>query len=230
MGNSGFTNLTGLAPIAAAIGSDSIGPPFDMVAITASFGGLEAVSDLLSALPGDFSAPVVLVQHLAQRFPSAYPDVLSRRGPLQVKWAAQGERPQPATVYVAPVGAHLVIDANLRFSLWRGPRIQFVRPSADISFGSMAAVFRHRLIAVVMTGYGRDGAFGVNLVKSMGGRVLVQDPFTAAAPGMPEAAARTGCADFILPLSKISPALVALTMAPGAADLFAVGGPAEFSN
>lgn len=227
MGNWNSTNVMDLAALTEPL---SARVPFDIVTIAASFGGLEAVSGMLSALPRQFSAPIVLVQHLAQTFQSIYPEILSRKCRLPAKWAEQDERPQAGTVYVAPAGAHLVMDADLRFSLWRGPRMKFVRPSADLLFGSMAGVFRGRMIAVVMTGHGSDGAFGVNLVKSMGGRVLVQDPFTAAASGMPEAAIRTGCADFILPLAKIPPALIALTMAPGAADLFAVGGRFEFRN
>jgi two-component system chemotaxis response regulator CheB len=90
-------------------------------------------------------------------------------------------------------------------------------------------VFKERLLGVVLTGCGSDGALGVSMIKTMGGYVLVQDEWSSAASGMPRAAIQTGCADLVLPLECIASALIALTMAPGAANLFTAGTLTNFA-
>ncbi len=90
--------------------------------------------------------------------------------------------------------------------------VHFVRPSADLMFESMAAGYRERSIAVVLTGTGSDGEMGVRAVKKMGGTVIAQDQATSEYFGMPGAAIKTGCVDFILPLTEIAPTLIALVM------------------
>jgi two-component system chemotaxis response regulator CheB len=89
-------------------------------------------------------------------------------------------------------------------------------------FASVAVTYGERAIGVVLTGMGCDGAAGVRVIKGHGGRVLVQEPATARAAAMPRAVVATGCVDFVLPLSVIAPALMALVMVPGAADLLRV--------
>jgi two-component system chemotaxis response regulator CheB len=123
-------------------------------------------------------------------------------------------------IYVAPPGAHLVLDGANRFNLMQTPRVQHCRPSANILFGSIAFAYKEQVLAVVLTGYGSDGALGVNLVKALGGLVIAQDQQSALSFDMPSAAIHTGGVDLILPLDKIAAALIALTMVPGAAQLF----------
>jgi two-component system chemotaxis response regulator CheB len=159
------------------------------------------------------------LQHLGDNFPASFPNSLARRVNLPVKWATQGA-PMQCGIHVAPPGAHLSVDAQKLFVLSRTPKVQFVRPSANILFSSLAVVFRSRFLAVVLTGFGSDAAMGVTLAKSMGGYVIVQDQETSAAVEMPAAAIRTGCADLILPRDNIAHALITLTMMPGAAELF----------
>jgi two-component system chemotaxis response regulator CheB len=139
-------------------------------------------------------------------------DILSRRTRLRVKQAAEGEALEVGNVYIAPPNRHLLVDPDGTLALSESELVHFVRPSADLLFESVAAVFRDRAIAVVLSGTGRDGAMGVTAIKKVGGTVIAQDPGSAEFPGMPEEAIHTGDVDFVLPLEEIAPALVTLVM------------------
>jgi two-component system chemotaxis response regulator CheB len=179
---------------------------FDIVALAASAGGLNALTHVLSALPAQFPAALVVVQHLDPRHRSVMAEILSRRAQLQVGEAKEGDALQPGRVYVAPPNRHLLVNPDHTLSLTQTQLVHFVRPSADLLFESVAASFRERAIAVVLSGSGQDGAMGVKAIKKMGGTVIVQDA-NAEFAGMPEAARATGLADFELPLDDIAPAL-----------------------
>jgi two-component system, chemotaxis family, protein-glutamate methylesterase/glutaminase len=183
---------------------------FDVVALAASAGGLTALNRVLSALPSDFPAAVVVVQHLDPRHRSLMADILSRRTSLRVKQAEEGDTLTPAMVHIAPPNRHLLVNPDGTLSLSQSELVHFVRPSADLLFESAAASHKDRAIAVVLTGTGSDGAMGVQAIKKMGGTVIVQDEKTSQFFGMPAAAIQTGNADFILPLDEIAPALVTL--------------------
>jgi two-component system chemotaxis response regulator CheB len=183
---------------------------FDVVAVAASAGGLNALSHVLRALPADFSAAVLIVQHLDPRHRSLMASILSRRTPLRVKEAEEGDRLAPATVFIAPPNRHLLVNPDGTLSLSQSELVHFVRPSADLLFESVAASYRDRAIAVVLSGSGSDGAMGVRAVKKTGGTVIVQDEKTSEFAGMPGAAIQTGLVDFILPLDEIPLALVTL--------------------
>lgn len=183
---------------------------FDVAALAASAGGLTALSRVLSALPSDFPAAVVVVQHLDPRHRSLMADILSRRTSLRVKQAEEGDTLTPAMVHIAPPNRHLLVNPDGTLSLSQSELVHFVRPSADLLFESVAASHKDRAIAVVLTGTGTDGAMGVQAIKKMGGTVIVQDEKTSQFFGMPAAAIQTGNADFILPLDEIASALVTL--------------------
>jgi two-component system chemotaxis response regulator CheB len=185
---------------------------FDVVACASSAGGLNALSELLSRLPGDFQAAVTVVQHLDRRHRSLMADILSRRTPLSVKEAEAGEKLQVGTVYIAPPNRHLLVNRDGRLALADSELVHFLRPSADLLFESVAASFCDRAIAVVLSGTGRDAVMGVTAIKSTGGTVIAQDPKSAEFPGMPEEAIATGNVDFVLPLAEIAAALVTLVM------------------
>src|SRR5438270_6588344 len=102
---------------------------FDIVAVAASSGGLNAASTLLSGLPGDFPVPIVLVQHLHPTEPSCWPELLQRRTALAVKWAEQGEALVPGTVYVAPPDHHVAVTPERSVSLSHGAKVNFSRPA-----------------------------------------------------------------------------------------------------
>ena len=180
---------------------------FGIVAVAASAGGVQALSTLVGALPADFPVPILVVQHLDPRHETTLAGILDRRATLRVKLAVAGEKAARGTVHLAPPDRHLLVDADGVLSLSDADRTHFVRPAADVLFESVAVAYGPRAIACVLTGTGRDGATGVRAVKSHGGKVIVEDPGTAAFTGMPKAALETGAADLVLPLLEISTAL-----------------------
>jgi two-component system, chemotaxis family, protein-glutamate methylesterase/glutaminase len=188
------------------------GANFDVVALASSAGGIAALSEILGSLPGDFPAAIVVVQHLDPRHRSLMADILRRRTALDVVQAGEGDHMRPGTAYIAPPNRHLLVNADGTLSLSQSELVHFVRPSADLLFESVAASYRTRAIAVVLTGTGSDGSMGIGAIKKMGGTVVAQDQASAEFSGMPGAAIRSGNADFILPLDEIAAALVTLVM------------------
>ena len=183
---------------------------FDLVAIASSAGGLRALTEVLSSLTADFPASIAVVQHLDPRHRSLMADILNRTSRLPIKQAEEGDRVEPGSVFIAPPDRHLLVNADGRLSLSRTELVHFVRRSADLLFESVAASFKDRAIAVMLTGTGSGGATGVKAIKTMGGTVIAQDEGTSEFFGMPGAAIQTGAVDFVLPLKDIGPALTKL--------------------
>jgi two-component system, chemotaxis family, protein-glutamate methylesterase/glutaminase len=196
------------------------GLPFDIVAIGTSTGGLQALSQLLGALPLDFPVPIVVVQYLEPSHPSLLATILLSRTRLMVKQAEHDERLRPRCVYIAPPNRHLLVHADHTLGLSDAAKVQYSRPSVNVLFEAVAQHYQAGAIVVVLSGALEDGAAGVRLIKEQGGRVLIQDRTTAVAGGMPSAALATGKIDFVLPIDKIASALVSFVMVPGAAALF----------
>lgn len=186
---------------------------FDIVALAASAGGLNALTQVLQALPADFAAGIVVVQHLDPRHRSLMAEILGRRTGLKVKEAAQGSRVAAGTVMIAPPNNHLLVNQDGSLTLTQTELVHFLRPSADLLFESTAAAYRERAIAVILSGSGHDGAMGVKAIKKMGGTVIVQDQESSEFGGMPAAAQQTGLVDFVLPLNEIARALQTLVSA-----------------
>lgn len=186
-------------------------PPQHVVAIAASAGGLAAISGVLAALPADFAAPILVVQHLDPHHRSWMAEILSRRTGLRVIQVQGGEQIAAGTVFLAPPNRHLLVGTDGVLSLTGTLRVQYSRPSADVLFVSLAESWGAGAIAVVLTGTGKDGAKGVRAVKDHGGMVIAQNEDSAAFFGMPGAAIQTGAADLVLPLQSIAPALLELT-------------------
>jgi two-component system chemotaxis response regulator CheB len=185
------------------------GGGFDVVGLAASAGGLSALTAVLQHLGPDLPAGVLIVQHLDPRHRSLMADILNRRSELPVSEAKDGDQVQPGQVFVAPPNHHLLVNPGGRLALTETELVHFVRPSADLLFESMAASFRERAIAVILTGTGSDGAMGARAVKQMGGTVIAQDE-QAEFSGMPTAAVEAGAVDFVLPLDEIGDAVRSL--------------------
>ena len=175
--------------------------------IAASAGGLSALATVLGSLPQDFPLPIVIVQHIDPHHASQVAAILGRRTCLRVKEAAQDDVLAAGTVYVAPPDFHAEFLAGA-IVLTHTPPVHFTRPSADRSFLSGAE--QGRVIGVVLSGAGVDGAAGVVAIKAAGGVVIAQDAATADHFGMPRAAIETGAVEYVLPLDEIGPALTDL--------------------
>jgi two-component system chemotaxis response regulator CheB len=188
-------------------GAESGGGPYRVLAVAASAGGIGALSTLLGGLPADLPVPVLIVQHLAPHYATSVDQVLGRRSRLPVQLAKDGRRIGPGTVYVAPPDHHLLAAPDETLRLTDTERINYVRPSADPLFASVAEVYGSAVIACVLTGAGRDGSAGVAEVKAHGGTVLVEDPETAWCRSMPEAALANCEPDAVLPLDALAPAI-----------------------
>lgn len=161
--------------------------PSHLVVIGSSAGGIEALSTLVSSLPADFAVPIIIAQHLDPRHPSRLVEILSRYSPLPVRSIAGLEPLRAGTVYVIPSDQQIeIVDgtAHLEPCDEQGPR-----PSVNRLFSNAAVVFREHLIAIVLSGTGSDGAAGARMVHEEGGTVIIQNPETAAFPGMPRSLA-----------------------------------------
>ena len=193
---------------------------YDAVAIVCSAGGLRALKQILSGLPESFAAPIFVALHRGDAASDHLAAILRKATPLEVRIAREGERPRAGSVYVAPGGRHLEVGADGLLSVERKGRIDFVCPSGDVLFASMAARYGSRAIAVVLTGMGRDGAAGASAVRRAGGFVLVQDAGSCEHPSMPRSAIETRKVDLALPLGQLGFALSALVasahLEPGA--------------
>lgn len=182
-----------------------------VIGIAASAGGLKALSVVVEALHPDLKAAILILQHMSPKHPSQLAHILAGRTRLPVKEAGWHDRLREGTILTAPPGVHLLVDARGYVSFSHTPPVNFVRPAADRLFESLARSFGPRSIAVVLTGTGRDGAKGAQVIKRAGGFVIVQDEATSEFFGMPGAAIQAGQIDRILPLEEIAPALEALT-------------------
>lgn len=137
------------------------------------------------------------------------PEILARQTKLRVYQASDGERLQNNVVYVAPPNVHMLVEGD-RIILRETPKVHFLRPSGDLLFQSLASNYKRNAIAVVLSGTGADGSAGVVQIKEQGGTVIIQDEATSAFFGMPSAAIATGCADYVVPLDRISATLNSL--------------------
>lgn len=184
---------------------------YDVVAIACSAGGLRALQAVLGGLPASFPASILIALHRGETSSAVLVTLLQRRTALEVKEAEEGERCRPGTVYIAPGGRHLELTAGGRLSVLRCGRIQFVCPSADVLFGSVAMHCGRRALALVLSGKGSDGAAGLQAMRLAGGFVVAQDPRNCEHSGMPSSAIETRKVDLVLALPEIGFALETLT-------------------
>src|SRR5258706_4387374 len=159
--------------------------PGDLVVIGSSAGGIEALSILVSNLPVDFPAPIVLAQHLDPNRPSSLDNILRKRSTLPVELVNSRSHLEPGKIYVVPSNRMVSIEDGHVEVHEDGTKRTRPRPSVDLLLSSAAETYGDHLIAVILTGAGSDGAAGAVDVKNAGGVVIVQDPETARYPSMP---------------------------------------------
>ena len=180
----------------------------EAIVIGASAGALEALSQVLPALPGGFPLPIMVVVHLPADKKSIFAELLRARCAIDVREAEDKEVMQPATAYFAPPDYHLLAESDGSLSLSADEPVLYSRPSIDVLFESAAEVYGGRLIGIILTGANNDGAAGVRAICAAGGRVIVQNPATAFASAMPEAAIEACSTAEVLLLDEITQRLV----------------------
>lgn len=161
---------------------------YEAIVIGASFGGMQLFKAVLSALPRDFALPIIAVQHIGPSTHSTLAEILDSYCEIQVREANEKEAIQPSTVYFAPANYHLLIEPDRTFTLTVDQRVNYARPAIDVLFETAAEAYGKGLIGMVFTGANSDGAKGLKYIKDKGGLTVVQDPSTATAPSMPQAA------------------------------------------
>jgi two-component system chemotaxis response regulator CheB len=175
-----------------------------VIAIAASTGGPAALAEVLPGLRLGSETAVVIVQHLPAGFTRALAEQLNDLLPYPVSEAVQDAEISGGRVVVAAGDHHLYVDRRGRVHLSQEPLVHGVRPAADVTFKSVAAAFGARVVGVVLTGMGRDGALGLAAIKAAGGRAVAQDRATSTVYGMPKAAAELGVVDEIAPLERVA--------------------------
>ena len=183
----------------------------EAVAIGASTGGPQALAALLAALPAKFPVPVVIVQHVLSGFTGFLAQRLASQLSLPVHEGAPDMPVEAGRVFIAPGDLHMETASTpdgVRLRLHQGPPENSCRPSADVLFRSAAQAYGAGVLAVVLTGMGRDGAQGCARVREAGGQVLVQDEATSVVWGMPGTVARAGLAEQVLPLDQLGPEIL----------------------
>ncbi len=192
-----------------------------MIGICASTGGPKALETVLGRLPATFPIPVLVVQHMTPRFTAGLVTSLDAMVEVPVALAREGHQLE-AGVWIAPDASHLILGADRRLVLDRGPAVGGHRPSGDLLLRSLADVAGADSVAVVLTGMGRDGSAGLAAVAAAGGRTLTQDEASSIAYGMPRAAAEQGAVK-ILSLPAIGDELARVAAPRRAAAEYAPG-------
>lgn len=151
---------------------------------------------------------MVLVQHMPPGFTKSLADRLSDIAPFPVREAQGGEAILKNHAFLAPGGKHLLVDGDRHLALDDSPPFKGLKPCADITLSSLVDVFGGRILAVILTGMGKDGLEGCRKLKKAGGKVIAQDERTSLIFGMPRAVIEEGLADFVLPIEEIGKAIV----------------------
>jgi two-component system chemotaxis response regulator CheB len=188
-----------------------------VVLIGASTGGPEALKRILTGLPADGPACLV-VQHMLEPFTEAYARRLDAAVPMRVKLAAPGDRIQRGLVLIAPGGSHLIIHASADgpvADLVDEPPVNGHRPSVNVLFESAVSILAPHMVGVVLTGMGNDGATGLHALRQAGAVTLVQDQETSTVFGMPGAAIAHGGAMHTVPLDRMADRIMTLAVATG---------------
>jgi two-component system chemotaxis response regulator CheB len=181
-----------------------------VVAVAASTGGPRALELLLTTLPGDLAAAVLVTQHMPPVFTRALAERLDKHSALEIKEAENGEPLLAGRVYVAPGNFHLEVDSSRCVRLTQTAPVEYVRPSATVMMRTVAEVYRNNVLGVILTGMGKDGMEGMTAIKQQGGVTLAQDEATSVIFSMPRAAIQAGVVDRVLPLEELPGMVISL--------------------
>ncbi|MCA9179533.1 MAG: chemotaxis response regulator protein-glutamate methylesterase [Planctomycetales bacterium] len=190
----------------------------DLVVIGSSTGGPQALSAVLRQLPKSFPVPIAVVQHMPPVFTKHLAARLNQECELEVFEAQGGETLRGGTVAIAPGDYHMMLEGTpfaIRTKLGQGPPENSCRPAVDVLFRSCTEAVGGNVLAVVLTGMGRDGALGAEHIRDAGGAVIAQDEATSVVWGMPRAVVEAGLATATLPLSEVPGEIVKFSLIRG---------------
>jgi len=156
--------------------------------IGGSAGSLDALLEIFPALSNEINFPIILVTHRKPGNDSLLTDLLQNRTGLRVREVEEKEKILPGTVYIAPADYHLLLEQNETFSLDYSEKVNYSRPSIDVTFQSATEVFKNGLVCILLSGSNADGVEGLKAANNSGGLVVVQNPDTAIMPYMPQQA------------------------------------------
>ena len=205
------------APPASMVSSTSAkdgqagGPKIDIVAIGASTGGPNALTQVLARIPADFPVPIVIVQHMPPTFTRFLAERLTAASPLLVREAVSGARLEPGHAWVAPGDFHMDLrrdGPSVQLEVFQSGPENSCRPAVDVLFRSVAQVYGENALAVVMTGMGQDGFRGCESIAQARGQVIAQDEASSVVWGMPGYVARAGLTNCVIPLDEIADEIV----------------------
>ncbi len=179
-----------------------------LVAIGSSSGGPQALATILQSIPADFHSPIVIVQHVDAQFAHGLAEWLSTLSNIPVRIARNGDRPEAGTVFLAGSDNHLLLAENGTFHYSPVPRDTPYRPSVDVFWQSLGLHWKGQIIAVLLTGMGRDGAKSMLSLRQSGAYTIAQNEETCAVYGMPKAAFEVNAAIEILPVDDIANSLL----------------------
>lgn len=183
-------------------------PRVEVLAIGSSTGGPNALGVVLPALPKDLPVPIVIVQHMPPMFTTQLARTLDGKCKIRVAEAKNGDVLEPGLAYVAPGAFHMRVARNasgdVAVATSEDEPVNSCRPSVDVLLHSAVEVYRGGVLAVILTGMGRDGAAACAAVRAVNGRVLAQDEATSVVWGMPGQVVAAGVADEVIPLPKMA--------------------------
>lgn len=182
--------------------------PYKLVAIGTSTGGPVALQRVLTQLPANFPAPIVLIQHMPAAFTKAFAERLDKLCRISVKEAEDGDMLRPGLALLAPGGKQMMIDGRGAVKILPGDERLNYKPCVDITFGSAAKSYGDKVLSVVLTGMGADGREGARLLKQGGSTVWAQDEASCVIYGMPMAIVKANLADAVYSLDEIGKHLV----------------------
>lgn len=174
-----------------------------VVIIGSSTGGPRAIEEVFTSIPPNLPAGLVVVQHMPKDFTRSFADRLNSLFSLPVKEAENGDLVKNGKVLIAPGDYHLRINTERRVVLSQEERVMFLRPAIDVTMETLPLTYKNKIVGVILTGMGRDGARGMAAIKQAGGVTIAQDKNTSTIYSMPKVIAEEGNADYILPLSQI---------------------------
>lgn len=175
-----------------------------VVVIGCSTGGPKALEEVFMQLPQDLPAGIIVVQHMPKNFTKSLADRLNSLARVNVKEASEGDFILDGHALVAPGDYHLTVNQQKQVELNQDPPVKYLRPAVDVTMFSLPEVFNKRIIGVILTGMGSDGAEGMAAIKMHGGKTIAQDEATSTIYSMPRAVFEQGNADYVVPLNQIA--------------------------